>query len=120
LAFQLPHCAAVHLEQLIDQGTPLRSETMQSSNLLNPRQFTRLSVAALLLGFSIVGARSQADAQAQNQNLKAACGADAARLCGNVLPGGGRRLACLQQQQSQLGADCRAALPIDCDSGRDR
>jgi hypothetical protein len=29
-----------------------------------------------------------------------------------VLPGGGRILACLQQQQSQLGADCRAALPL--------
>jgi hypothetical protein len=85
---------------------------MQSSNLLNPRQFTRLSVAALLLGLSIASARSQADAQAQIQNLKAACGADAARLCGNVLPGGGRILACLQQQHSQLGADCRAALPL--------
>jgi hypothetical protein len=78
----------------------------------NPRLLARLSVAALLLGLSVAGAHSQADAQAQIQSLKAACGADAARLCGNVLPGGGRILACLQQQQSQLGADCRATLPL--------
>jgi hypothetical protein len=78
----------------------------------NPRPLARLSFVALLIGLSVAGARSQAGDQAQIQSLKAACGADASRLCGNVLPGGGRILACLQQQQSQLGADCRAALPL--------
>jgi hypothetical protein len=84
---------------------------MQSRNLFNPRQCARLSVAVLLLGLSAAGACGQTDAQAQMQSVKAACGGDAARLCGNVLPGGGRILACLEQRQSQLGADCRAALP---------
>jgi len=40
-----------------------------------------------------------------------ACRDDARKLCSGVSPGGGRVVACLQQHESELGAECKAALP---------
>jgi hypothetical protein len=39
------------------------------------------------------------------------CRDDARKLCSGVSPGGGRVVACLQQHESELGAECKAALP---------
>lgn len=40
-----------------------------------------------------------------------ACRADHDRLCGDVTPGGGRILACLQSHAGQLSSACARALP---------
>jgi hypothetical protein len=39
------------------------------------------------------------------------CRADSDRLCAGVVPGGGRILACLQSQISQLSPPCAQAMP---------
>ncbi|WP_428421321.1 cysteine rich repeat-containing protein [Methylibium sp.] len=41
-----------------------------------------------------------------------ACGDDLRRHCGDVRPGGGRAVACLQQHQAELSGSCQAALPV--------
>jgi hypothetical protein len=38
------------------------------------------------------------------------CGPDKRRLCGDVPPGGGRIIACLAKNASNLSPDCAAAL----------
>lgn len=54
-------------------------------------------------------------AQAQNPilafKIKAACEKDAAALCPDVKPGGGRVLACLQVHADKLSPACGALLP---------
>jgi hypothetical protein len=40
-----------------------------------------------------------------------ACRADYDRLCGDVTPGGGRILACLQSHAGQLTSACAQTLP---------
>jgi hypothetical protein len=50
--------------------------------------------------------------QAEANALAQACRPDFTRLCSGVQPGGGRVLACLQQQQpNKLSPACREALP---------
>ena len=39
------------------------------------------------------------------------CRSDFQRLCGNVKPGEGRVLACMQNHAGDLSASCREALP---------
>jgi len=43
--------------------------------------------------------------------LMQACRSDYERLCGGVIPGGGRILACLQSQANQLSPVCGQAMP---------
>src|ERR1051326_1222739 len=42
--------------------------------------------------------------------LRAACGADAQKLCAGVQPGGGRILACLKKHKDQISDSCKSAL----------
>lgn len=44
--------------------------------------------------------------------LRQACGADLRQHCSGVQPGGGRMLACLEQQGPRLSAACRDQLPL--------
>jgi hypothetical protein len=41
---------------------------------------------------------------------RAACRADVDKLCPGVQPGGGRIIACLQQNEAQVSAACKEAL----------
>lgn len=47
----------------------------------------------------------------QIARVRSACEADARALCANIMPGGGRILACLQQHAANLSAACHDALP---------
>jgi hypothetical protein len=49
--------------------------------------------------------------KAQATAIARLCRGDAGRLCPGVQPGGGRILACLQQQAGALSPQCRDALP---------
>ncbi len=73
-------------------------------------------VAVLFAALAAVGpAAAQmglpASQRATATALREACGADHARLCAQVSPGGGRILACLEAHEEALTPTCRAALP---------
>lgn len=58
-------------------------------------------------------AQSQIPPQIRSEALALVqvCRADSDRLCAGVVPGGGRILACLQGQMSQLSPACAQAMP---------
>jgi hypothetical protein len=58
-------------------------------------------------------AQSQIPPQMRSEALALVqvCRADSDRLCSGVVPGGGRILACLQGQMSQLSPACAQAMP---------
>lgn len=69
-------------------------------------------VALLALAALAEAAGVQGQTQAhRNSALFQACGTDLRKHCSTVPPGGGRVLACLQQQGTVLSATCRAQLP---------
>jgi hypothetical protein len=73
------------------------------------------AIGVIVLAIAALGsarhARAQGAAQsAGRQALQAACGADYKRLCPNVLPGGGRIIACMRGHKEELSAACAAAL----------
>ncbi len=65
----------------------------------------RLLVAAALL---LAGLSSTAFAQTAEQ--RAACEADAKKLCSGVMPGGGRILDCLATQKNKLSDACKKVV----------
>jgi Cysteine rich repeat len=79
------------------------------------RNITVIIAAAALAAISAGRAEAQAQPSPELANqaraLAMTCRADFARLCSGVRPGGGRGLACLQQHLSELGPDCRNAIP---------
>jgi hypothetical protein len=67
-----------------------------------------------LLALATLTATACAGAQTQGQRdsvLFKACGTDLRKHCSTMSPGGGRVLACLQQQGAGLSATCQAVLP---------
>ena len=68
--------------------------------------------AALLTTIAVLGVVHVAPAVAQGvpPAVEAACNADYKKLCNNVVPGGGRIIACMKEKDSQLSAGCRTAL----------
>jgi len=70
---------------------------------------------AMLFGLLAAGAAQPAWAQQQQltpqqRELARACRSDMRSLCSSVQPGGGRVVACLQQQRERLSPGCSAAL----------
>ena len=61
---------------------------------------------ALVLSSSIVRAADQPP----TTSPRAACKADADKLCPGVQPGGGRIAACLKQNEAQVSAACKDAM----------
>ena len=61
---------------------------------------------ALVLTSSIVLAADQPP----TTSPRAACKADAEKLCPGVQPGGGRIAACLKQNEAQVSAACKDAM----------
>lgn len=66
-----------------------------------------MTKTVLTLALSILSVSAYAQ---DNDALRAACKADAQKLCANVQPGGGRILKCMRAQQGQLSDACKAAL----------
>jgi len=58
-----------------------------------------------------------ADGQASPDALRAACTADAQRLCAGVQPGGGRIVACLKEHKDSLSDQCKQAAGLAVNSG---
>jgi Cysteine rich repeat len=48
--------------------------------------------------------------QPQSSSPRAACKADAEKLCSGIQPGGGRIVGCLKHNEAQLSAVCKDAM----------
>lgn len=66
-----------------------------------------IAAAALAAGLAHAPAQAQS---ARSGALMQSCGADLRAHCAGVTPGGGRVLACLQKNEAQLTAACKAQL----------
>lgn len=82
--------------------------------MYNPA-FRRLAVASAWLAFLAAtagptAASAQEQTQTQRNGAIHACREDSVRLCSEILPGGGRILACLQSHPSDLSPDCKGLL----------
>lgn len=66
-----------------------------------------LTLAMLLLA---TAAQAQQLSPQQMQQVRAACEADVKRLCAGIQPGGGRLLACLQQNGASVSQPCADTL----------
>jgi hypothetical protein len=86
-----------------------------------PGYFVSSTVVRTLADLAVVSAATPTASFAQAQippemrseamALMLICRGDYDRLCGGVMPGGGRILACLQGHADQLGSACGQALP---------
>jgi Cysteine rich repeat len=71
----------------------------------------RFAVVVLAVGFSSTGfAPSTAFAQRLTADQRAACKPDFQKLCGDVKPGGGRIMECLNGKYDQLSDDCKKVV----------
>ena len=73
--------------------------------------FATVAFAAITTGRAAAQVQPSPELANQARALALTCRADFTRLCSGVRPGGGRGLACLQQHLSELGPDCRNAIP---------
>jgi hypothetical protein len=69
----------------------------------------RAAVILAIVGVSVLSAAPVA-AQSIPPAVEAACNADYKKLCSNIVPGGGRIIACMKAKDSQLSTGCRTAL----------
>ena len=81
----------------------LSAVAVSASQVTGPAMRT-LGVACIL-AVSLSGA-----AVAQGRAVRQACAGDFKTYCSNVQPGGGRILACLQQNAAKLPPACQQAL----------
>lgn len=64
----------------------------------------------VILAAATAAAPGAAVAQERMREARAACGADAKRLCDGVRPGGGRLAQCLKANEAALSPPCRTFL----------
>jgi hypothetical protein len=70
------------------------------------------AAAALGLAGGSASAQSRLEARVQQgvEKVRAACGEDVARYCGQVTPGEGRLLLCMQAHEDKISPKCDFAL----------
>ncbi len=71
----------------------------------------------LLLVVCAATATQATQAQDQLAAIRAACAADAQKLCAGVQPGGGRIVACLKEHKDSLSDRCRQAAGLAANPG---
>jgi hypothetical protein len=90
-------------QRIIPTVRPLRgSASWKPSNWLKASGGAFVFAVGLLIGAGT--------ASAQQDVLRQACAGDYKSLCSGVQPGGGRIIACLQQNAAKLSPDCQKAL----------
>jgi hypothetical protein len=88
----------------------MRRRKMLSAREHSQRRKGLLAVAFAVLAGLQAGAGIASAQQDNRQTIKQACDADYRSLCAGVQPGGGRIVACLQQNNAKLSQQCREAL----------
>jgi hypothetical protein len=85
------------------------------SNIFHPISRTRIAIATVLFTATVTPCFAQAQItprmRSEARAVMQACRADYDHLCGEVAPGGGRILACLQSHAGQLTSSCAQAMP---------
>jgi Cysteine rich repeat len=71
----------------------------------------RLAVCIAALAQSALADEAPAPASpARGGEVRAACEADAKKLCPDVVPGGGRIMQCLKQHKDEVSEACKQAV----------
>ena len=84
-----------------------------SISLITVRALAALAVASAASPVaSIAQTQIPPEMRSEAMALMQVCRADYDRLCGGVLPGGGRILACLQSHANQLSPGCGQVMPL--------
>lgn len=82
------------------------------------RRLLSLAIATIAIPAPIAAAQSaQPGGQPSIDALRAACMADAQRLCAGVQPGGGRIVSCLKEHKDSLSDRCRQAAGLAANPG---
>jgi hypothetical protein len=83
------------------------------TTILSGRRTVTAGIAAVCILFSGIALAGEPSPAMQNQAQALAnlCRADFMKLCANVMPGGGRGLACLEAHAQLLSPPCAAAIP---------
>ena len=76
----------------------------------------RLTILMLLCA-AAAASSSLASGQAALDAMRAACAADAQKLCAGVQPGGGRIVACLKEHKDALSDRCKQAAGLSANPG---
>lgn len=69
-----------------------------------------VALTAFLFCFVTSAARAQQPGTPSGQTIQQACAADLHQFCSGIQPGGGRIVACLQQNSARLSQGCQQAL----------
>ncbi len=87
---------------------------LASISASSARQGARKSIRtlgmALVLAVGMCGGPGVASAQHGEGGIRKACASDYQSFCSGVQPGGGRIIACLQQNAGKLSPACQKAL----------
>ena len=87
--------------------------TLRSVPFMQAATIAFLGVASSTSSFAQAQLQTQVTPQMRSEAMAVmhACRADYDRLCGDVVPGGGRILACLQSHAGEISPTCAQAMP---------
>jgi TolB-like protein len=85
------------------------AETLRAETIPHRGDYYSLLNGATVLLAERLGAPLVSRTDAAEENAERACRSDVKSLCGNVEPGGGRIVACLNRNEAKLSPACREA-----------
>ena len=71
---------------------------------------SRVRFAGMIAAASLTALLASSASAQVPASISQACTGDYRKLCANVVPGGGRVIACMKARESEVSEACRAAL----------